>query len=76
MGGDLDNSSKAIIGINLKSYEDIHVLIADPHLNSTKHVTKEFLIENEWIKWHKLNHYENSQSFYNYCIPQANGLYS
>lgn len=70
MGGDLDSGSKGILGI-MKTNErpnDPYLLVADPHL-SLKTQDKLYLIENGWIEWKPLSEVENTQSFYNFCMP-------
>ena len=70
LGGDLDNASKGILGITLNNEDDIFLLIADPHFYSNQTVTKDYLIQNEWLKWRSLGEFQNFDSFYNFCLPQ------
>ncbi len=73
MGGDLDSGSKGILGVSEKENSTDHfLLIADPHFysNENQNVNISQLIQNDWLKWKKISQIENSNSFYNFCIPQ------
>jgi hypothetical protein len=68
MGGDLDNASKAILGVlNANKF-----LVVDPHFLKRKdsQVSIDELIENSWISWQDVNQYNTNNSFYNFCMPQ------
>ncbi|XP_026320986.1 ufm1-specific protease 2 isoform X2 [Hyposmocoma kahamanoa] len=67
MGGDIDASSKGVMGIRLG--DDASLLIVDPHYVG-KEQTKEFLQNKGWVKWQPLNNFISS-SFYNLCLPQV-----
>jgi hypothetical protein len=68
MGGDLDNASKAILGV----MNDNNFLIVDPHFVKRKDilVEKNELIDKDWISWQEINQYNTNNSFYNFCMPQ------
>ena len=73
MGGDLDSGSKGILGISEKENSTDHfLLIADPHFYSNDNQNENIpqLIQNNWLKWKQISQIENSNSFYNFCIPQ------
>ncbi|XP_049877215.1 ufm1-specific protease 2 [Pectinophora gossypiella] len=67
MGGDVDCSSKGVMGIRVDG-NNASLLIVDPHYVGKEH-TKEFLHHKGWIKWQPLNEFLTS-SFYNLCLPQ------
>ena len=75
MGGDLDNASKCVLGVGLDQTNDASLLIADPHLYSKQTISKQFLVENDWLKWSKLSYFDNFDSFYNFCLPQKKSSY-
>ncbi len=66
MGGDADNASKGILGICESSTGSSYLLVANPHYfnNASKDT------EPEWIKWVDVNQLENTNSFYNFCVPK------
>ncbi|XP_063366745.1 ufm1-specific protease 1 [Cydia amplana] len=68
MGGDVDCSSKGIMGIHIDKSE-ASLLIVDPHYVG-KEQSKEFLQNKGWVKWQPLKDFLSS-SFYNLCLPQA-----
>ncbi|KAM3960301.1 UFM1 specific peptidase 1 [Aphomia sociella] len=68
MGGDIDCSSKGIMGIHTNR-KDASLLIVDPHYVG-KEQTKEFLYNKGWVKWQPLKDFI-STSFYNLCLPQV-----
>ncbi|XP_045452500.1 ufm1-specific protease 1 [Melitaea cinxia] len=68
MGGDVDCSSKGIMGVH-KDGVNSSLLIVDPHYVG-KEISKEFLQNKGWVKWQPLKDFL-SMSFYNLCLPQA-----
>ncbi|XP_026763477.2 uncharacterized protein LOC113521977 [Galleria mellonella] len=72
MGGDVDCSSKGIMGIRLGE-RDASLLIVDPHYVGREQ-TKEFLFNKGWVKWQPLQDFLSS-SFYNLCLPQVKAQY-
>ncbi len=68
MGGDLDNASKAILGV----MSDNEFLIVDPHFKNSKNnqIKKNEIIEKGWISWKEISQYNTNSSFYNFCMPQ------
>ncbi|XP_026741371.1 probable Ufm1-specific protease 1 [Trichoplusia ni] len=68
MGGDIDASSKGIMGIHVGP-RDVSLLVVDPHYVG-KEKTKEFLFDKGWVKWQRLTDFLSS-SFYNLCLPQV-----
>ncbi|XP_037962231.2 ufm1-specific protease 1 [Plutella xylostella] len=68
MGGDVDCSSKGIMGVHIGD-SDAYLLIVDPHYVG-KEQTKEFLQNKGWVKWQPLKEFLDS-SFYNLCLPQV-----
>ncbi|CAH0590422.1 unnamed protein product [Chrysodeixis includens] len=68
MGGDIDASSKGIMGIHV-GHNGASLLVVDPHYVG-KEKTKEFLFANGWVKWQRLTDFLSS-SFYNLCLPQV-----
>ncbi|CAK1550773.1 unnamed protein product [Leptosia nina] len=68
MGGDVDCSSKGIMGIHVNG-DDSRLLVVDPHYVG-KEQTKEFLHKKGWVKWQPLKDFLSS-SFYNLCLPQT-----
>ncbi|CAH0401336.1 unnamed protein product [Chilo suppressalis] len=68
MGGDIDCSSKGIMGIQIVDGE-ASLLIVDPHYVGKKQ-SKEFLQKKGWVKWQPLKDFLSS-SFYNLCLPQV-----
>ncbi|XP_030030555.2 ufm1-specific protease 2 [Manduca sexta] len=73
MGGDVDCSSKGIMGIHVGS-DEISLLVVDPHFVG-KEQTKNFLFNKGWVKWQPLSDFLSS-SFYNLCLPQVKSKYS
>ena len=75
MGGDRDNSSKGIFGICSSGDANEHyLLVVDPHYVATTHdVTPQLLVDQGWVKWVKLSHFE-ADSFYNICLPQVKNM--
>ncbi|XP_072943093.1 ufm1-specific protease 1-like [Epargyreus clarus] len=67
MGGDVDCSSKGIMGINIQG-DKASLLVVDPHYIG-KEQTNEFLQNKGWVKWQPLKDFLSS-SFYNLCLPQ------
>ncbi|CAB3359075.1 Hypothetical predicted protein [Cloeon dipterum] len=61
-GGDLDCSSKCIVGERAG-----HLLIVDPHFAGTA-TTVEKLQADGWVRWYELSEFLES-SFYNLCLP-------
>lgn len=68
MGGDVDCSSKGIMGIHVGD-DETFLLVVDPHY-AGKEITAEFLQTKQWVKWQALNDFIGS-SFYNLCLPQV-----
>ncbi|CAF4809613.1 unnamed protein product [Pieris macdunnoughi] len=68
MGGDVDCSSKGIMGIYVNGAES-SLLIVDPHYVG-KEQTNHFLQNKGWVKWQPLKDFLSS-SFYNLCLPQT-----
>ncbi|XP_068620607.1 probable Ufm1-specific protease 1 [Battus philenor] len=68
MGGDIDCSSKGVMGIKL-SGKNTNLLIVDPHYVG-KEQSKQLLKNKGWVKWQPLNEFLSS-SFYNLCLPQV-----
>ncbi|KAF9424736.1 hypothetical protein HW555_000037 [Spodoptera exigua] len=68
MGGDVDASSKGILGIHI-GQRDASLLVVDPHYVG-KEQTKEFLFHKGWVKWQRLTDFIDT-SFYNLCLPQV-----
>ncbi|KAJ8717770.1 hypothetical protein PYW07_005700 [Mythimna separata] len=68
MGGDVDASSKGIVGIHVDN-RGASLLVVDPHYVG-KEQTKEFLFNKGWVKWQRLSDFI-SGSFYNLCLPQV-----
>ncbi|VVD00172.1 unnamed protein product [Leptidea sinapis] len=71
MGGDVDCSSKGIMGLHIDDKES-SLLIVDPHYVG-KEETREFLQNKGWVKWQPLGDFLSS-SFYNLCLPQAKAI--
>ena len=70
VGGDLDNSSKGVLGIGTDSVNSKpYFLVTNPHFISTGPVKKSDLFENHWIEWRSVETFDN-ESFYNLCLPQ------
>ncbi|CAG5048744.1 unnamed protein product [Parnassius apollo] len=69
MGGDIDCSSKGIMGIRVLG-RNTSLLIVDPHYVG-KEQSKDFLKNKGWVKWQPLSDFL-STSFYNLCLPQVN----
>ena len=67
----MDTGSKGILGVleGENNLNDPFILIADPHYSSQR-AEKKHLIEKGWIEWNKAKRVENSNSFYNFCMPQ------
>nr|XP_031841942.1 ufm1-specific protease 1 isoform X1 [Nomia melanderi] len=70
MGGDMDCSSKCIVGIH-EGVENTYMLIVDPHFVGQAK-SNEQLVSQHWVKWQKLADFVDS-SFYNLCLPQITG---
>ncbi|XP_035435310.2 ufm1-specific protease 1 [Spodoptera frugiperda] len=68
MGGDVDASSKGILGIHV-GQQNTSLLVVDPHYVG-KEQTKEFLFHKGWVKWQRLTDFMDT-SFYNLCLPQV-----
>ncbi|KAL0820340.1 hypothetical protein ABMA28_006240 [Loxostege sticticalis] len=68
MGGDVDCSSKGIMGIQI-NHNDASLLVVDPHYVGREQ-SKEFLQNKGWVKWQPLKDFLSS-SFYNLCLPQV-----
>ncbi|CAH0724308.1 unnamed protein product, partial [Brenthis ino] len=68
MGGDVDCSSKGIMGIHVDS-DRSSLLVVDPHYVG-KEPSREFLQNKGWVKWQPLQDFL-STSFYNLCLPQV-----
>ncbi|XP_064292605.1 probable Ufm1-specific protease 1 [Plodia interpunctella] len=68
MGGDVDCSSKGIMGVRVCG-NDTSLLVVDPHYVG-KEESKEFLHNKGWVKWHPIRDFLSS-SFYNLCLPQV-----
>ncbi|CAG9795659.1 unnamed protein product [Diatraea saccharalis] len=71
MGGDIDCSSKGIMGIQVVD-GDASLLVVDPHYVG-KEESKEFLQRKGWVKWQPLKDFISS-SFYNLCLPQIKSI--
>ncbi|KAL6263786.1 hypothetical protein P5V15_003869 [Pogonomyrmex californicus] len=67
MGGDMDCSSKCIVGLHINN-GSVYLLIVDPHFVG-KVKSSEHLKRDRWVKWQNLNNFVDS-SFYNLCLPQ------
>ncbi|XP_073953922.1 ufm1-specific protease 1-like [Choristoneura fumiferana] len=72
MGGDVDCSSKGIMGIHV-DHAGVSLLVVDPHYVG-KEQTREFLQNKSWVKWQPIKDFLSS-SFYNLCLPQAKSKY-
>ncbi|KAI5636088.1 peptidase family c78 domain-containing protein [Phthorimaea operculella] len=68
MGGDIDCSSKGVMGIRTDG-NNASLLIVDPHYVGREQ-TREFLHNKGWVKWQALKDFLDS-SFYNLCLPQV-----
>lgn len=68
MGGEVDASSKGILGIHV-GQQNTSLLVVDPHYVG-KEQTKEFLFHKGWVKWQRLTDFMDT-SFYNLCLPQV-----
>ena len=66
MGGDADNASKGILGICENSSSSSYLLVANPHYYNNGTTAT----ESEWITWIDVNKLENTDSFYNFCVPK------
>ena len=78
MGGDLDNSSKGILGLSLfeqkdKSQPEAYLLNANPHLVLDAHKVQSYtlanLVDQGWLKWDSVSDFSATNSFYNFCLP-------
>ncbi|KAL9985014.1 hypothetical protein ACROYT_G007367 [Oculina patagonica] len=67
IGGDIDAASKTLLGV-CKTNRGFHFLIADPHFYGK--ADKTLLQSDGWIQWKHLDDVFNSDSFYNFCLPQ------
>lgn len=65
MGGDDDNSSKGILGVNRSS---MSLLVLDPHYSGKSNQVNQLLKEG-WVQWKPLTSF-HGKSFYNLCLPQ------
>ena len=75
MGGDRDNASKAILGLwdNYNESDQInntYLLIANPHFCEERTPSKSRIVEEGWVEWIDAKTFINSDSFYNFCMPQ------
>ncbi|XP_026490726.1 uncharacterized protein LOC113396871 [Vanessa tameamea] len=68
MGGDVDCSSKGIMGVHIDGVNS-SLLIVDPHYVG-KEPSKDFLQNKGWVKWQPIKDFL-SMSFYNLCLPQV-----
>ncbi|XP_050352263.1 ufm1-specific protease 1 [Nymphalis io] len=68
MGGDVDCSSKGIMGVHVNGV-DSSLLVVDPHYVG-KEPSNDFLQNKGWVKWQPIKEFL-SMSFYNLCLPQA-----
>ncbi|XP_021208437.1 probable Ufm1-specific protease 1 [Bombyx mori] len=68
MGGDVDCSSKGIMGIHIGDH-GASLLVVDPHYVG-KQPRKNYLQDHGWVKWQPLHDFLSS-SFYNLCLPQV-----
>lgn len=72
MGGNLDNASKAIIGVSCDyNNSKYNFLIADPHC--TNKIDELNFINQDWITWRSIDSFEE-RSFYNFCLPLRKAL--
>uniref|UniRef100_H3AKJ3 UFM1 specific peptidase 1 n=2 Tax=Latimeria chalumnae TaxID=7897 RepID=H3AKJ3_LATCH len=67
MGGDVDNSSKGVLGL-CSGLKGNYLLVLDPHYYGAS-VGKDAAQREGWVQWRKLDSFE-SRSFYNFCLPQ------
>lgn len=67
IGGDVDASSKTLLGI-CKTSKGFHLLIADPHFYGEAVRTE--LQDSGWVQWKNHDDVFKSYSFYNFCLPQ------
>ncbi|XP_063225005.1 ufm1-specific protease 1 [Bacillus rossius redtenbacheri] len=70
MGGDLDCSSKGVLGAHV-SGDHTYLLVVDPHFSGRAGAAAE-LVSAGWVKWQRLSQFQDS-SFYNLCLPQLGG---
>ncbi|XP_034020362.1 inactive Ufm1-specific protease 1 [Thalassophryne amazonica] len=70
MGGDRDNSSKAVLGV-CSGGEGSYLLVVDPHYYGHP-LEKTDLQRQQWVTWKRLSSLDQS-SFYNLCLPQTAG---
>ncbi|KAG8226402.1 hypothetical protein J437_LFUL011940 [Ladona fulva] len=69
IGGDMDCSSKGVVGIHYASDDsEAYLLIVDPHFVGVAKSVDE-LQRNDWVKWYSSEDFMKS-SFYNICQPQ------
>ncbi|XP_059153941.1 inactive Ufm1-specific protease 1-like, partial [Physella acuta] len=64
LGGESDNSSRAVMGVRLK---DPALLIVDPHFYGNK-PTVELLLHKGFIRWLPISDL-HTDTFYNLCMP-------
>lgn len=70
MGGDRDNSSKALLGV-CSSARGHHLLVLDPHYyGMAGSLGKGELQARGWVCWRELGFFDEG-SFYNLCLPQC-----
>lgn len=69
MGGDADAASKGVLGIDECSDTTWRLLIADPHEKRPAFVDLQSLIDSQMITWRSVDSFD-SNSFYNFCLPQ------
>ncbi|CAL4072483.1 unnamed protein product [Meganyctiphanes norvegica] len=71
MGGDVDNSSKGIVGV-CKTDNECYLLVLDPHYWGEANDCSD-LETSGWIKWQPLSQFVDC-SFYNLCLPQLKAV--
>uniref|UniRef100_A0A1L8DTJ4 Putative ufm1-specific protease 1-like protein n=1 Tax=Nyssomyia neivai TaxID=330878 RepID=A0A1L8DTJ4_9DIPT len=68
MGGDVDCSSKGIVGVHIAG-NDAYLLIVDPHFVTTSgKVQREDIQRTNFVRWQHTSEFLDS-SFYNLCLP-------
>jgi hypothetical protein len=70
MGGDIDASSKGIVGTHVSHDSQIFLLVVDPHFVGHPKSAQE-LIDKGYVKWYAEDEFLD-QSFYNFCMPKIN----
>ncbi|KAF3697601.1 Ufm1-specific protease 1 [Channa argus] len=68
MGGDMDNSSKGLLGV-CTGDKGSYLLVIDPHYCGCQ-LEKEDLQRRGWVAWKTVSSLHQS-SFYNLCMPQT-----